>query len=275
MDLSILWASTHTAMSVYPHVHNFYQLILCKESGGYIGIEDTLYAARKHSVYLSKQGILHSIDQCGKLEVLEIKFNAVGVLAQRINQLPDCFSLENTPITEALLDRVSIEEFQKGPCFDDAATSALHLFFIEAFRHFGIVTHQAHYPQRCTGNQSPNKENADTLILQLKDYIDTHLHENLTLEALADKVHFNKTYFVQRFKSLWGVPPMKYVSNLRCQKAMYLLLETDLPISAVAERTGFQSPHYFSAVFKKYTRRTPNDFRKQEKENPSNVSESP
>ena len=127
----------------------------------------------------------------------------------------------------------------------------------------------------CTGNQSPNKENADTLILQLKDYIDTHLHETLTLEALADKVHFNKTYFVQRFKSLWGVPPMKYVSNLRCQKAMYLLLETDLPISAIAERTGFQSPHYFSAVFKKYTRRTPNDFRKQEKEDPSNISRSP
>ena len=91
----------------------------------------------------------------------------------------------------------------------------------------------------------------------------TTLHQ-LVQWIFYGKVHFNKTYFVQRFKELWGVPPMKYVSNLRCQKARYLLVNSDLSVSEVSAVTGFKSPHYFSTVFKKYTGSSPNDFRKLE-----------
>ena len=265
MNLSILWASTHTAVSVYPHTHSFYQLIFCKKSGGYIRIGGALYPAQEHNVYLSKPGSCHSIDQCNMLEILEIKFNAAGIMAQRIDQLPDQFSLQNTPITEAFLDRVCLELNRKDPCFDSAATNALELFFIDAFRYFGVVTHQSICAQNDTDCQNTSRENGDLQILQLKDYIDAHMHENLTLEQLAKLAHFNKTYFVQRFKELWGVPPMKYVSNMRCQKARYLLIETDLSVSEISAITGFQSPHYFSSVFKKYTGISPNDFRKREK----------
>jgi len=261
MDLSILWASTHTAMSVYPHTHSFYQLILCQTEGGFIGLNERLYPARPHTVYLAKPGVSHSIDQCSRMQILEVKFNATGVLAERLNKLPEQFTLVNTPIHESFLDRVGSEETSRTPCYNEAAGCAFMLFFIEAFRHFGIVLPKQ--PVHSTPNApSAPKENGDTLILQLKEYIDTHLHEDLTLERLAKRVHFNKTYFVQRFKSLWGVPPMKYVSNLRCQKAKQLLLDTDLSVSDISAMTGFQSPHYFSAVFKKYTGCSPNDFRK-------------
>ena len=258
MELSILWASTHTAISVYPHSHSFYQLILCQEEGGFIGLDDRLYPARAHNVYLARPGVSHSIDQCAMMQILEIKFNASGLLAQRLGKLPEQFTLADTPIREALLERVSAEEAARTPCFDEAAGCALQLFFIDVFRHFGIVIPE----QTAPSAQEETKENGDTLILQLKEYIENHLQEDLTLEQLANKVHFNKTYFVQRFKSLWGVPPMKYVSNLRCQKAKYLLLDTRLSVSEIASRTGFQSPHYFSAVFKRYTGKSPHDFRK-------------
>ena len=260
MDLSILWASTHTAMSVFPHTHSFYQLIFPKTAGGYIGLDARRYSAQPHTVYLAKPGVAHSIDQCGRMNILEIKFNATGVLAERINRLPEQFCIRDLPIEESLLDRVSLEQTDRGPCFDEAASSAMTLFFIEAFRHFGIVSTPR--PVSPTDPDTPEREDGDMLILQLKDYIEARLHEPLTLEQLARKVHFNKTYFVQRFKSLWGVPPMKYVSNLRCQKAIYLLMDTELPISNISEMTGFQSPHYFSAVFKRYTGQSPNDFRK-------------
>lgn len=260
MDLSILWASTHTAMSVYPHTHSFYQLILCQSEGGFIGLDDRLHRARCHNVYLARPGVSHSIDQCNRMQILEIKFNAAGLLAQRLNRLPEQFPLVNTPIQEALLERVSTEETLRQPCFDESACCALQLFFIEAFRHFGIVLPEPPAPSSIETKSAP-KENGDTLILQLKGYIEAHLQEDLTLEQLAARVHFNKTYFVQRFKSLWGVPPMKYVSNLRCQKAMYLLTDTRLSISEISSVTGFRSPHYFSAVFKKYAGKSPYDFR--------------
>lgn len=269
LDLSILWAATHNAMSVYPHTHSFYQLILCRSEGGYIGLDDKLYAAVPHRICLAKPGTFHSIDQCSHMEILEVKFNASGLLAQRIDQLPESFILKNLPIDEAHLERVSREETERGPCFDEAASAALMLFLLEAFRHFCIVT-LPKPPSPAEQSADRERENGDTLILQLKDYIEVHLHEPLTLEELAKMVHFNKTYFVQRFKSLWGVPPMKYVSNLRCQKAKHLLLDTDLSVSDIAVLTGFQSPHYFSSVFRKYTGQSPNEFRSDQRKDSSN-----
>lgn len=269
LDLSILWSATHHAMSVYPHTHSFYQLILCRSEGGYIGLDDRLYTASPHKLCLAKPGTFHSIDQCSHMEILEVKFNASGVLAQRLNQLPESFLLTGLPIDEAHLDRVSREQTERPPCFDEASCAALMLFFLDAFRYFGIVAPPRPVTTAESG-QSTQKENGDTLILQLKDYIEAHLHEQLTLEGLAKTVHFNKTYFVQRFKSLWGVPPMKYVSNLRCQKAKHLLLDTELSVSDIAAMTGFQSPHYFSAVFRKYSGQSPNEFRTDQRKDPSN-----
>lgn len=266
MDLSILWASTHTAVSVYPHTHIFYQLIFCKKSGGYISIGNALYTAQENNVYLAKPGASHSIDQCGRMQILEVKFNAFGKLAEHINRLPDCFSPQDITLSEMLLDRVAAEEENRTAYFDDAARCALHLFFIEAIRQYGVTAQPKASSHSTVKGSDAVKENGDILILQLKDYIDAHLHEDLSLEVLAGRVHFNKTYFVQRFKSLWGVPPMKYVNNLRCQKAKQLLADTELSVSDISTQTGFQSPHYFSAVFKKYTGMSPNEFRKQERE---------
>lgn len=103
--------------------------------------------------------------------------------------------------------------------------------------------------------------NDDTLILNLKNYIDNHLHENLTLDALAEQAHFSKTYFVYRFKSLYGVTPIKYINHLRYQRATALLMNTDFSISEISARVGFRTPHYFSTFFKNYSGVSPTIFR--------------
>lgn len=259
MDLSVLWASSHIAVDVYPHEHNFYQLIYCKKSGGFITIGDTIYEAEEQYVYLAKPYTSHSFNQCGRMQILEIKFHASGMLAEDINRLPDQFQPHEPAFFEMLLDKVADEYLMHGSYFDSAAQCALQLFFIEVIRQFGT-----RLPQEEEANAEASgkkEESGDILILQLKDYIDSHLHENLTLEALAQRVHFNKTYFVQRFKQLWGVTPIKYVNNLRYQKAKLMLLDTDLPISEISAQVGFRTPHYFSAFFKSYSGLSPKIFR--------------
>ena len=47
---------------------------------------------------------------------------------------------------------------------------------------------------------------------------DQAVADKITLEMLASRVHFNKTYFIRRFKSLWGCAPMQYVNQLRLQQ---------------------------------------------------------
>jgi len=258
MDLSVMWAACHTAVGVYPHVHSFYQLICCKKSGGFITLGDTLYEAREQYIYLAKPNVSHGFDQCGRMEILEVKFNAFGTLAEDLNRLPDCFCPQDAAFSVQLLDKVAQEHTQRGPHFDAAARCALQLFFIEAIRQFSAAQPHAEAVQPETVQ---SKKSSDIQILQLKDYIEAHLHEDLTLETLAEKAHFNKTYFVHRFQQLWGVTPIKYVNNLRYQKAKLLLLDTDLPIARISAMVGFRTPHYFSAFFKGCSGISPTAFR--------------
>lgn len=54
---------------------------------------------------------------------------------------------------------------------------------------------------------------------------------------------------------------MKYLLKVRMNFASLLLLDTDLPISEVGERTGFNDVNYFIKLFKNYYNETPSVFR--------------
>ena len=82
------------------------------------------------------------------------------------------------------------------------------------------------------------------------------------LDELAQEVNFNKTFFVKKFQQLFEMPPMKYVNFMRISRAKQLLLQTSLPITTIASRTGFQILHYFSRSFRSSEGVSPQEFRK-------------
>lgn len=61
-----------------------------------------------------------------------------------------------------------------------------------------------------------------------------------------------------------GCSPKEYVQRLRVNQAKELLAETDLTVAAVARRTGFNDPGYFTRQFTRRTGVTPTDFRTQQ-----------
>lgn len=93
------------------------------------------------------------------------------------------------------------------------------------------------------------------------DYIERHLGERITNEALAAIVNLHPTYFSNRFTSDCGVSPMTYVLNRRIESAQLRLLHSDLPLKAIAEELGFADGAYFSRVFKSRTGLTPGEYR--------------
>ena len=70
---------------------------------------------------------------------------------------------------------------------------------------------------------------------------------------------------IRRFKALWGCAPMQYVNQLRLQQSARQLATTDDPISAIAQRCGFGSPHYFSRKFHEEFGVTPQSYRASQK----------
>ena len=108
-------------------------------------------------------------------------------------------------------------------------------------------------PQFTTGNRQ---------CAMIKHYIDQHFKEALSLEQLAEKAHMNKYYLVHTFKEEYGVSPISYMISRRIVESKYLLAETNLSLSQIAQLLGFSSPSYFSQAFRKAQGISPMDYRK-------------
>lgn len=91
-------------------------------------------------------------------------------------------------------------------------------------------------------------------------YIEEHLSDNLTVDRLAQIVHFHPNYFIRMFKNTTGLSPIQYVNRKRMDKARQLLMYTTLTISGVAESLGMDAT-YFSRLFKEYTGLSPTEYR--------------
>ncbi|MEN8904498.1 MAG: AraC family transcriptional regulator [Clostridiales bacterium] len=94
------------------------------------------------------------------------------------------------------------------------------------------------------------------------DYIKKNLCENLRLNEIAKQAHFSEFHFHRLFKKDMGISVMKYVQNLRLEKAAESLENTDEKITDIALDCQFGSEESFSRAFKKLYGKTPRDYRK-------------
>lgn len=91
-------------------------------------------------------------------------------------------------------------------------------------------------------------------------YIEEHLSDNMTVDLLAQLVHFHPNYFIRMFKNTTGLSPIQYVNRKRMDKARQLLSFTSNSISGIAESLGMDAT-YFSRLFKEYTALSPSEYR--------------
>lgn len=101
----------------------------------------------------------------------------------------------------------------------------------------------------------------DNLIRGVKNYIDQHYQENLSLEFLAEQAHLSSSYLSKLFKKEIGQNLSSYIHHVRIERAKTLLRTTNLKTYEIAEAVGISDPVYFSRLFKKATGCKPKDFR--------------
>lgn len=85
---------------------------------------------------------------------------------------------------------------------------------------------------------------------QVQPYLEEHFAEPLTLAAVAAQFHFSPSHFSRLFKKEFGVTFIKFLLNYRLHEAQRLLASTDIRVSEVGKRVGFQDPKHFYKVFK-------------------------
>jgi AraC-like DNA-binding protein len=101
------------------------------------------------------------------------------------------------------------------------------------------------------------------LISSIKEIITRrYKDENLTVNQIADTLHYTSAYICVVFKQHTGITVNDYINLYRIEKAKELLKDIKLKLTDVAIMVGYSSDNYFSKVFKKHEQITPSEYRK-------------
>lgn len=100
-----------------------------------------------------------------------------------------------------------------------------------------------------------------SLVAQIHQFLQEHLSEDVSLQAIADYVYMHPTHVSKVFKRETGETISEYLLRLRLDHAVVLLKESRYKIYEVAARLGYKNPTYFIKVFKEHFGVTPQEFR--------------
>jgi AraC family transcriptional regulator len=101
----------------------------------------------------------------------------------------------------------------------------------------------------------------DRQLLQVIDYINDYLGEEIKLSDLAELLGMSQFHFSHLFKQSMGVPPYQYVIQQRVERAKQFLKQTELSIAEIAFLCGFNSHSHLSKWFRQLTGITPKAYR--------------
>lgn len=102
---------------------------------------------------------------------------------------------------------------------------------------------------------------ANAKIQEVILYILNNPENNLKQKSIADELYINSSYLSTVFAAQTGIRFVEYLTNVKLKRAAWLLKETDLKITEIAERLDYRDIGYFSRLFKKQYNMTPTEYR--------------
>lgn len=233
-----------------------YLFFIVLEGSGVIQYNNTMFSLKKYDcVFLDcQQPYYHrSSDDLWKLKWVHFNgTNMPGIYEKYIQRggLP-CFHsnkiLPYSSLLQELYEIASSELYVRDMKIYEKLTSLLTLLMEESWNQADIHSSKAQKGH----NLQP-----------IKDYLEQHYMDKITLDTLATQFFINKYYLTRIFKSKFGISINNYLLQVRITHAKHLLRFTDLPIEEIGRQCGIQDSNYFSRTFRKIEGISPGSFRR-------------
>ncbi|MCM1027553.1 MAG: response regulator [Roseburia sp.] len=149
---------------------------------------------------------------------------------------------------------------QQLPCQMKEFEQAAEKVFM--FRHFEDIEKLIRdYLEQVADSIDREARSSNYVVCQVKQYIDFHYQEELTLNQLADQFFLSANYLSNVFTKHTGQSLNKYINQVRIAKAKELLRNTNRKIGDVGKEVGFGNPSYFIRKFQEMCGTTPERYR--------------
>lgn len=125
------------------------------------------------------------------------------------------------------------------------------------FELLGTIYAKHHYTENAKSSTSAK------LFKPLLEYIEKSYMNSITLADMAQVSGMSASHFSVLFHEFFRQTPIDYLNSYRIERASLLLINSDIPVTEVAYRCGFNDSSYFVKVFKKYKKITPKKYRNE------------
>ena len=237
-----------------PHTHNHVELFYIVGGQGQFRIEDKLYPVNTNHLVIINPNVPHTEVSLNAQPLEYIVLGIDGIeLANTDGQFVILDHFESVEVSSCLRNILREMEL-KQTGYEDICQAYMEILIIRLMRSTGLSV-----PAE---SQSPVGHRQCAAV---RRYIDLHFKEALTLDSLAEEAHMNKFHLSHAFKKEYGVSPISYLISRRIDESKYLLAETDLSMSQIAQLLGFSSLSYFSQVFSRTQAISPMEYRQKNK----------
>jgi len=252
---------------LYPHRHDFYEILYLSRGSGFHIIDSNQYAIEPPCIFFLSPGQTHKLELSKDIDGFIFLFTAEFYLLNQKNknkllEFPFFFSVDqnNPPIylcnseddtfIKNLFARCIHVLLNNNFSDDEIARSFLDLI---------LLTCNNLYPEEL---KSIGKGKGHILTKKFLLLIEENFHKNLRISDYAKILAITPNHLTQMVKQITGKPSVDILHEKTVVEIKRLLLHTDLSISEISEYMNFPDQSYFTKYFKKLSNLSPLAYRK-------------
>ncbi len=241
------------------HTHQCAELFFCVQGQGRFHTPEHTFSVRRNDLVIISSNVEHaeSSMKASPLEYLVLGVQGLNFQFDHSGSIHRYGLLNFERYREEILfylQTILREVDMQSPGYEDMCQRILDLLLI--------------YVQRLTDvkirtNLSPRERDhtANRNCALIRQYIDEHFSEPITLDSLAQMVHINKCHLVRTFQKEYGITPINYLIETRLKESRFMLENTNYSTSQIVALSGFSSASYFSQCFRRREKMSPSQYR--------------
>lgn len=246
-----------------PHTHYCSEIFYVTEGKGQFQIEDKIYPVGAHDLVIVNPNVLHTELSHNAHPLAYIVLGLEDVeLATSDDEEDVSFCIINLKDVKDIV-RFYFDQIIKEIHETSADSQIICRNLVENL--IIMLSREANF----SVTLAPIQKKSPRVCIAVRQYIDNHFKENVSLDMLAELTHVSKYHMVHVFTEEYGISPINYLIFKRVEEGKKLLQRTDYSLALIGRTLGFSSPSYFSQAFKKQAGCTPMEYRKQSRQNDS------
>ena len=257
----------------YLHVHSFVESCYVASGSGTFFIAGKEYKLAAGDAFIAQPGQPHEIVS-SRSDPLHIYFWAhtvervepppprrsgagEGALEELVQMLTTpATPLVRIPSLDAVLTLMAQEAANRFPGYVCVLNGLFTKLVVDTAR---AASPKAVHPEV---RRNRARSVTESVVQTAVQYLQDNLAQRFEVRDVAAQVNLSERQLSRLFRNVTGTSILAYLTRLRMENAMQLLLHSELPIKQVAAAVGDPNTHYFTTLFGRHTRTTPGAFRR-------------